>query len=226
MPTLKQIEAARRNGAKSKGPTTPDGKQRSSQNGTTHGLTAANKTVVLQNESDPRFQELLQSCIDELAPATDLQLDLVQEIATLRWRLRRACAIETALIDHEMDRMVPEIERTIRTIDSPTRTALAFEQLADKNALALCLRYQAFLRRSCERALRDLRDLRRPTQVPQADPEPAPHVELQTEPKEDLSPAPPTEERPAAALHHDRRRKSVRAQQLPRHLRPKRRARR
>lgn len=239
MATLKQIEAARRNGAKSHGPTTPEGKQRSAHNATTHGLTASNKAVVLQNESDPAFQQLLDSCIDALQPADDLQLDLVREIAAVRWRLCRACAIETALIDLHMDRMAPELANTARHVDPPTRAALAFEQLAEKNSLNLVLRYQAFLRRSCERALRDLRDLQRaarqqPAPVAEVaevahDPEPDPNrqTELQNEPEQDLTPAPPTQERPAAAANHrERRRKSVRAQQFPRHLRPKRRARR
>ena len=155
MATIRQIQAARRNGAKSQGPVTPEGRSRSSQNSLKHGL-RANKVIVLQNESDEFWQKILDAHIIDLKPTGETEMGLVIEIATLRWRLQRACAIETAIIDHEMDRMLPEVARTIANLDSPTRTALAFESLSTRDSFDLTLRYQAHLRRSYSRALRDL----------------------------------------------------------------------
>ena len=63
------------NGAKSRGPSTIQGKLVSSQNATRHGCTA--NSLVLTNESGDRFQSLLQSYIDELQPTTQLEMDLV-----------------------------------------------------------------------------------------------------------------------------------------------------
>ena len=57
MPTEKQIEASRANGAGSKGPLTAQGKLNSSRNSRRHGLLA--RTVVLEAESTVRFHQLL-----------------------------------------------------------------------------------------------------------------------------------------------------------------------
>src|SRR5258708_6581000 len=66
MPTEKQIEAARQNGAKSKGPKTPEGKQRSSQNATQHAMLA--ETLVLHNESNAEFQLTLDAYTQQYQP--------------------------------------------------------------------------------------------------------------------------------------------------------------
>ena len=52
----KRIQAARANGAKSRGPITPEGKARSSRNATTHGLLS--QYVVIPGEDPAGFQRL------------------------------------------------------------------------------------------------------------------------------------------------------------------------
>ena len=155
MATIKQIEAARRNGAKSFGPKTDEGKQRSSQNSVRHGLSG--RVVVLQNESEEKFQELLQSFCDHYQPATSVERELVKEIAVARWRLRRIWAMETAMFDLEMDCQRQDVEEQFSRIDEPTRLALAFTELSDNSrALSNLHRYEARLRRLSERATADL----------------------------------------------------------------------
>jgi len=70
--TPKQIEAARTNGAKSRGPITQTGKQNSARNSTRHGLLA--QTVVLEEECVDRFLDLLVEYMDEYQPATATQV--------------------------------------------------------------------------------------------------------------------------------------------------------
>ena len=58
MATEKQIEANRRNAKRSKGPTSDEGKRKSSRNALKHGLTA--KDLLLPHENPAEFQERLE----------------------------------------------------------------------------------------------------------------------------------------------------------------------
>jgi len=82
MPTDKQIQASRTNGALSRGPATEQGKRNSASNSTRHGLLA--QTVVLDEEDADRFQELLASFMDEYKPSTASQVSLVETMAVAR----------------------------------------------------------------------------------------------------------------------------------------------
>ncbi len=91
-----RAEASRRNGAKSRGPKTREGKARSAQNAIKHGL-CAQKHVVLPEEDAAAFAVLEAALIEELAPDGVLQSVLVQRIVAAAWRLSRAERIEVEL---------------------------------------------------------------------------------------------------------------------------------
>jgi hypothetical protein len=88
--------ASRRNGAKSSGPKTPEGKARSCQNALKHGL-RAQKHMVLPGESPAAFEALEAALLEELAPEGALQTVLARRVVAAAWRLERAEHLETGL---------------------------------------------------------------------------------------------------------------------------------
>jgi hypothetical protein len=88
-----RAEASRRNGAKSRGPKTPEGKARSAQNALKHGF-RAQAHIVLPGEDAAAFAALEAALAVELAPEGALQRVLVDRIARATWRLDRADRLE------------------------------------------------------------------------------------------------------------------------------------
>lgn len=167
--TLKS-ETARRNGAKSQGPKTPEGKARSSQNAITHGLTADYN--VLPTESLDDFEILLQSHIDRFHPADAVEMELVQTMAIARWRLRRIGTIECRMFENEIERTRVHLAQLCEHLGEENRLAMAFRNLAnDDKALALLMRYESSLNRTYDRALKQLAALQaQPVQNEPAEP--------------------------------------------------------
>ena len=77
-----QIEAARRNGARSRGPVTAEGKARSSRNALKHGL-AALEHFVLEDEAPSELEELAARLMAEIDPESEIEARLVSA-----WRSR------------------------------------------------------------------------------------------------------------------------------------------
>lgn len=99
--TANQQNASRENGAKSNGPVTPEGKAKSAQNGTTHGLFSS--TILLKPESKAAWNKLADGLIKRFKPADDVELNLIYEMAVATWRSQRATAMEAALVNMDYD---------------------------------------------------------------------------------------------------------------------------
>src|SRR5689334_14903135 len=97
MSSEKRILASRANGALSRGPKTPEGKARSARNALRHGLLA--KYVVLRNESHEGFEELCKIYTNRFAPVDDVEMGLIEEMASAYWRMHRGWAIENHLMN-------------------------------------------------------------------------------------------------------------------------------
>ncbi|MBI3681489.1 MAG: hypothetical protein HY235_13980 [Acidobacteria bacterium] len=157
--TPAQIRTARRNGAKSRGPKTPQGNNRSSQNALKHGLSA--RTTVLNSESGEEFEKVRKSYVDYFRPANPVETDLVTEMAAARWRLRRAWSHETAILDYAIEKNEPGIQKEFLHCDPLARQGLAFLKLCDSShSLNTIDRFESRYRRMFDRALRNLLQLR------------------------------------------------------------------
>jgi hypothetical protein len=96
MTSFQQIEANRRNALSSTGPKTQDGKRRSRHNAVRHGLTAETVVVALEDVRD--YQAFEAAVIADYDARTAVERELVLRLASLLWRIRRATAIETDLL--------------------------------------------------------------------------------------------------------------------------------
>ena len=170
MTTLKKIEANRRNSQKSTGPKTPEGKAVVARNALKHGLLSRNP--VLPGE-DPygEFPELVESLHQYYAPENPVNANLVEDLAGVMWKLRRAGRIQsglyktagpaaTAHVWGRTDEPTPEEQEEVGELI----LAHVFETKAQ--SLDRIERHEANLRRAQDRLIKRL-DARRQAQPPE-----------------------------------------------------------
>jgi hypothetical protein len=97
MATDKQIAANRLNARNSTGPRTDADKRRSRRNAFRHGLTAETVIDVLEDARD--YKAFASRINADYRPSSNFELELVARLVSLLWRLRRAVAIESGLLN-------------------------------------------------------------------------------------------------------------------------------
>ncbi|MCL6609358.1 MAG: hypothetical protein K6T74_14830 [Geminicoccaceae bacterium] len=90
-----QSEAARRNGARSRGPVTAEGKARASRNALRHGLCSTRSLA--PGEDAAAFAALRADLLDEAAPRSRLEALLLERLALTFWKLARCDRLEATL---------------------------------------------------------------------------------------------------------------------------------
>lgn len=150
--------ASRRNGAKSRGPKTAQGKARSARNALRHGL-RAQKFVVVGDECAQEFAALEAALVEELAPEGALQRLLAARIARAGWRLGRADRMEGELLQIHAG----AARNLARTLIHDGQNGRAFDTL---------LRYRGTAMAELWRALRLLKALQAEAVDPVREPEP------------------------------------------------------
>src|SRR5512133_160685 len=187
MSSLRRINASRANGARSRGPVTPEGKQRSAVNAVRHGLLA--RSVVLEHESVDAFQRHLDDFIGIHKPANSVQLGYVETMAVSDWRTRRCWAMEAALVNRAV-------------ADNPgggPLMAMANAYAALGGSLEVIRRYETSNQRIYQRALNNLIRERKsppPPDLPDFPNEPNPEIEHSEEPETTPPPAAPEPQEP------------------------------
>jgi hypothetical protein len=146
--TAAQIEAARRNGAASRGPATAAGKARSALNGTRHGLCSA-EFFLLSDEDPDAFAAFSREVLAALSPTDDLQHRLARQAVQAMWREARA------------DRLEAVILKDLFAADAlEDRSEAALRREKAMRSLGTLLRYRARIERERARALQALATLR------------------------------------------------------------------
>jgi superfamily II DNA/RNA helicase len=113
-PRNSRAEQARLNGARSKGPTTAAGKERSRKARLVHGRYARAEeegtSILLLNECPEQYELFRQGWLARLAPRTVSEHELVDSFVANEWRLIRAQAAEAALINNEIRATRAQVE--------------------------------------------------------------------------------------------------------------------
>lgn len=137
------------NAARSTGPTSEAGKNRSKMNGLRHGLRA--RQLVIDGELEDDFESFAEALRRALAPADGLEEILVEQVVAASWRLRRCLRVECGLFAADANnKSVFPTKGTVAIADDAART-IAGDVTGP--AVDRVLRYAVTAERSFHRAL-------------------------------------------------------------------------
>jgi len=198
--TEKRAEAARINGAKSRGPKTPEGKARSSQNSLKHGA-YSRCALLLANEEAPVFDSFRDAFLAKFQPADPVETSLVDEMVFARWRMRRYWFAQDATIDLELIRQIPFIEQEFDHISEPGRLSRAITTLVDDSgSLDFLHRVESRCNRQFHRALKDLLHLQSQRTPPSTNSK-TPEIKNDESNPSPTQPSPDQQPMPTATAH-------------------------
>ena len=135
MTITKQAKANRRNAQKSTGPRTDDGKKASRMNALKHGLSA--KQIVIPGENPEEFEILRQCLMDDYAPQTTLEEQLVDLIAGDIWRLKRIAIFEPTILAAYrsfIDQLDAQIRSKLARVRADERVSNVIQLYKDEGA--------------------------------------------------------------------------------------------
>ncbi len=162
MASLRQTEANRANAKKSTGPRTPEGKDQSSRNAITHGLTS---TRTLIGQEDPiEYHQLRGGLFKDYAPANTQEEVLVDRLASASWRTLRSRQMEQSLcnmsVDAWQDKRKGDHPRTAKTENE----ALVISMVED-DLWKLMFRYDTQISRDFFRTLNALEKMQKDRRI-------------------------------------------------------------
>ena len=138
--SFRKREANRANAQKSTGPVSAEGKARSSQNRTVHGLTGAFR--VLEGEDQEKFDALVNQLVHDEKPVGIAEIELVKKMAQHMWLSERASRFQEACF-----LVMPQTPDQIENVEAEIRVGPELERYT---------RYQAHHDRAYSRASAEL----------------------------------------------------------------------
>ena len=157
--TEAQREAARINGAKSRGPITEEGKAISSQNARKHGLAA--RKFVLEDEDQADYDALLAGYRQSFSPADRAEDDLVRMLALYQFRLERAISVAVASTNLETLKQDAVVSEAFEHHTRDLVLAHAINERHRNGDGEACYRYENHFSRLYNRTLKNLRALQK-----------------------------------------------------------------
>lgn len=149
--TEKQVLANREN-AKKGGVKTAEGKAVARLNALKHGLLS--QEILLTGENEEALAELEERLTTELQPQGELEIILVDRLASSLWRLRRALAVESANMEYEYQDRINDSYPFSK--NKMQRQLLALRDMLASNSTEKILRYETAIERQIYKALHEL----------------------------------------------------------------------
>ena len=108
--TEKRITASRKNGQRSRGARTPEGRSRAAAANLRHGFysEALSDVLVALGEDPERFEQLVDGLTEIWQPANQMEMRLVMRLACALWRMERADRIQESLTVEQLHRSIPK----------------------------------------------------------------------------------------------------------------------
>ncbi|MCC6362055.1 MAG: hypothetical protein IT165_00945 [Bryobacterales bacterium] len=134
-----KAEAARENGAKSKGPVTAEGKRIACMNAWKHGLAA--KSIRLEpGESANQCLDMHRAAYDRFLPSSPEEAARVDELCVSLWLLRRIVRSEAAALQQNiLPDETPDLRLAeARAFEAWTQTGNSFHQLLKYESYNVC----------------------------------------------------------------------------------------
>jgi hypothetical protein len=145
--TARQLDANRANAILSTGPRSDEGKLTSSRD------------ALLPGENLDEYHDQHAEYANHFHPTNPIEVEMVTEMADLRWRLRRVPAFEAQLLSLEILSLTTdaELKPLIENLQSDSQiTALAFKRLVESKVLPNLLSLESRLARRVEKIQRRL----------------------------------------------------------------------
>ena len=124
--------ASARNGRLSRGAATFEGRRKMLEANTRHGFFAS--AALLASEDPAPFNALTEALLLHYQPADEYEIRLVRGIAKCAWRLERFLDMQTADLQHSINRQAPKSTAT----STPSTTKLAPPSLSAMSTIPIC----------------------------------------------------------------------------------------